>query len=218
MPYRAPYVAHLTALHRAFGIFNRWWAAPALRLGLGRYLSNPLTGYVMLLRVRGRRTGRWREVPLGYVIVDGAVYCIAGFGRSTQWFRNLVADPRVEVVLPDGAISGLAEEVTDPAESLRAMRPLGESVFLLAWGLTGVDPRRVTDEQLMAVLGRFPLVRIRPRGIAPGPHDPGGDGWIASTAAASLATIWAACAAIKLVRRRPHRTDALAPQTNRAQR
>ena len=29
----------------------------------------------------------------GYAILDGSVYCIAGFGAQTQWYRNIVADP-----------------------------------------------------------------------------------------------------------------------------
>jgi deazaflavin-dependent oxidoreductase (nitroreductase family) len=119
-------------LHAAFGWVNRWFAAPALRAGLGPIFSTPLTGSLMLLRTTGRRSGLSREAPLGYVIRDGSVYCCAGFGRRTSWYRNLLEQPRVEVVLPTIAISGLAEPVTDRAEWDRVF-----PAYVRALGLVG---------------------------------------------------------------------------------
>ena len=101
----------LVPLHRAFIPLNGL-AVPALEAGLGAAVSNPFTGYLMVLRTRGRRTGKVRAAPLGYVIVDGAIYCCAGFGRETAWYRNLLVDDRVEVVLPGRTLTGTASPVT----------------------------------------------------------------------------------------------------------
>jgi hypothetical protein len=37
------------AVHDAFNRANRYVGVPALKMGLGRYISNPLTGYLMIL-------------------------------------------------------------------------------------------------------------------------------------------------------------------------
>jgi deazaflavin-dependent oxidoreductase (nitroreductase family) len=134
----------------------------------------------MLLRTRGRRTGRWRGAPLGYVIRDGSIYCCAGFGSSTFWLRNLEADPRVEVLLPGRAHTGVAEVVTDPVEGVAALRGLLASMPLVSRPLVG-DAGALSDADMNAMREAIPPVRIRVTGIAAGPWDPGGLGWILSS-------------------------------------
>ena len=53
--YREWIKPYLPAIHDAFTKGNRCVSLPALKLGLGRYISNPFTGYLMILRTRGRR-------------------------------------------------------------------------------------------------------------------------------------------------------------------
>jgi hypothetical protein len=45
----------LPALHEGITIGNKYVSVPAPKVGLGRYISNPFTGYLMILRTRGRR-------------------------------------------------------------------------------------------------------------------------------------------------------------------
>ena len=73
---------------------------PIHRAGLGAWLGSPIGGCMLLLRVRGRKSGIVRETPLNYLVADGSVWIVAGFGPATEWYRNLLADPAVEVVLP----------------------------------------------------------------------------------------------------------------------
>jgi deazaflavin-dependent oxidoreductase (nitroreductase family) len=169
----------LPTLSRSFRVLNRFYVLPAIKLGLGPLHANPLTGSWLLLRTTGRRTSRKREVALGYGILDGAVYCSAGFGPRTRWYRNLLADPRVEVILPGVAFAGLAEEVADPAELDRAWRVLIRSLGVLGRGFVcapDADP-----EVLKARTANLPLVRIRPVELASGPADPGGWLWVTLT-------------------------------------
>ncbi len=54
---------------------------------------NPLLmrlGVVPTLRVRGRKTGRWRSVPVNVLELDGERYLVAPRGE-TDWVRNLRA-------------------------------------------------------------------------------------------------------------------------------
>jgi deazaflavin-dependent oxidoreductase (nitroreductase family) len=191
LPYGPILSRGLGPLQKAFGPLNRWLVAPAVRAGLGPLFSTPLTGSMMLLRTTGRRSGLQREAPLGYVIRDGSVYCCAGFGRRTAWYRNLVADPRVEVILPTSAIAGLAETVTDPAEWGRVF-----PAYLRALGLIGRltlgDVRTADEDRLAAIRAQLPLVRIRATGLASGPADPGGGMWIVVQTLATVVVIRAA--------------------------
>jgi deazaflavin-dependent oxidoreductase (nitroreductase family) len=168
----------LGPLHRAFVRLNGV-LAPLLDAGLGALISNPWSGYLMVLRTRGRRTGRIRSVPLGYVIVDGAIYCCAGFGAGTLWYRNLLADPSVEVVLPGRTLKGRAEPVTDAAEWIRAYRALMRSLGLVSRLAMG-NLRRIDDETLLSGHRSLPLVRITPTGVVAGDLDPGGRFWLVS--------------------------------------
>jgi deazaflavin-dependent oxidoreductase (nitroreductase family) len=176
LPYGESFNRLLPALHKAFLEINRWYAVPAIRLGLGPLHANPFTSAFMLLRTKGRKSGLVREVPLGYTILDGSVYCVAGFGEQTQWFRNIQADPKVEVVLPGSAFAGMAELVTDRDEWLRGYRALVRDLGFIG-RLTVVDVRTASDELLLEKTQGLPLVRIRPTGIAKGPMDPGGWFW-----------------------------------------
>jgi deazaflavin-dependent oxidoreductase (nitroreductase family) len=179
LPYSPGVMPLLTPLRRVFLVLNRWYAVPVIRLGLAPLHMNPITGSWMLLRTRGRKSGLVREAPLGYALMDGNVYCCAGFGPRTQWLQNVQADPRVEVVLPHGAIAGVAEEVTDPDELLRGWRTYLRALGLLGPGL--VCAADAPEEELREKTRNLPLVRVRPTGIGSGPADPGGWLW---------ATIW----------------------------
>jgi deazaflavin-dependent oxidoreductase (nitroreductase family) len=197
LPYGPRMRRALPALYRAFLVANRWFAAPALRWGLGPLFVSPVGGSILLMRTRGRKSGLVREAPLGYVVFDGAVYVCAGFGRGTGWLANLQADPSVEVILPGARFRGIAEEVTDRAEFEAAFPAL-----IRALGTVGraAVPAIDSDGDAAALwFGPLPLVRIRPTAILPGPWDPGGRGWLVATAAEIAAAglvLWA-------LRRRP---------------
>ncbi len=182
LPYGPRMTAALGTLRRAFGVVNRWVALPVLRAGLGPLFSTPVAGSLMILRTTGRRSGLRREAPLGYLIRDGAVYCCVGFGPGTAWYRNLSADPRVEVVLPTVAFSGLAETVTDRSEWDRVL-PAYVHALGLVGRLTVGDLRTADPERLEFLWRSLPLVRIRQSGLAAGPTDPGGRFWVVAQTA-----------------------------------
>lgn len=182
---------YLPALHDGFNGMNKYVSVPALKAGLGKYMSNPLTGYLMILRTRGRKSGEMRDAPLGYTIVGDSVYCIAGFGTKTHWFQNILADSKVEVILPSRAFSGIAEEVTDEAERLRVMPGLLRSMGAIAGALGMGNPWKMTPEEVSRKCEGLPLVRVRATGIAAAPDDPGGWFWAVPIGLSALGLIWA---------------------------
>ena len=79
-------------------------------IGLG-----PIVGrIVLLLTTTGRKTRLRRVTPLQYEQIDGDFYVAAGWGKSSDWFRNVVADPCVEVAVKSRHFQGQAEPITDP--------------------------------------------------------------------------------------------------------
>lgn len=65
------------------------WALIPYRLGLGFLLANQ----VLVLTTRGRVSGKERKTPLWYVRDQDTIYCVSGWGPSSDWSRNLEADP-----------------------------------------------------------------------------------------------------------------------------
>ena len=166
-------------LRSGFKVLNRRFMIPVHRAGLGAWLSTPIGGYMLLLRVRGRKSGVTRETPLNYLVAEGSVWVVAGFGPRTEWYRNLLADPQVEVWMPAGRHAGIAEEELDPAVRGRIlpalMKATGGPAFMI-----GLNPWTASDEAIVAALAWVPLIRVRPADgpIEAGPDDPGGRNWL----------------------------------------
>jgi len=78
-------------------------------LGLG-----PLIGrFILLLTTTGRKSGMLRITPLQYEEVDGAIYVGSARGVKADWFRNILADPHIQVRVKSRQFEGVAETVTD---------------------------------------------------------------------------------------------------------
>jgi deazaflavin-dependent oxidoreductase (nitroreductase family) len=102
--------------------------------------------------------------PLQYEEVDGAICVGSARGTKADWFRNLLADPRVEVRVKGRRFAGVAEAVTDPGRiadfiELRLRRhPRMVAAILRSEGLPPA-PRRKELEEYAA---RLAMVIIRP--------------------------------------------------------
>jgi deazaflavin-dependent oxidoreductase (nitroreductase family) len=194
-------------MRRSLHTLNRLMV-PALRAGLGPWLGSPLGGWVLLARVRGRRTGLVREVPLSYLIADGSIWVVAGLGGNSQWLLNLRADPRVEVVLPGRTVACTAEVVTGAEERRRIIPRLVRVVGVPGY-LAGIDPYRDPAERILGALADVPLVRLRAMGgpIVGGADDPGGLGWLWRQPVVLLLSVLAVRALFQLLRRLRHAAE-----------
>ncbi len=175
LPYGPTMTAMLTPLRKAFLVVNRRFAAPLIRAGGGPLLTTPVAGSILLLRTTGRKSGLVREAPLGYTVIDGRVVVVAGYGRGAHWFRNALADPEVEVLLPGALIAGRADEITEPDERRAAFRTLIGSMGVVG-RLTLGDIRGRSDAEVDTLAQAFPILAITPTAVRSGPFDPGGIG------------------------------------------
>jgi hypothetical protein len=69
---------------RIFQYLNRYFMVPVFRLGLGAFIANPFSGYIMVIKTIGHKTGKERYTPTDYTIQNGNIYCVAGFARRLR--------------------------------------------------------------------------------------------------------------------------------------
>jgi len=164
-------------MRRFFHFLNRYFMVPMFRLGLGAFFGNPLSGYIMVLKVTGRKTGKLHYVPVNYTVLDGMIYCVSGFRQVSDWYRNLHAHPAIEVSLPGGAVAGRATVVSDPAGRTPIIRKVLQNAGFAGF-FEGYNPFRISDEELAGKTADMPLICIQPTGLGSGAFDPGGWAWI----------------------------------------
>jgi deazaflavin-dependent oxidoreductase (nitroreductase family) len=113
-------------------------------------------GIVSLLTMIGRKSGLPRVTPLQFEEVDGEYYVGAARGTQADWFRNIVANPRVEVQVHQNHFTAIAEPTTEPARiadflEVRLRRhPVMIRAMLLMHGL--FQPTRANIERLTSKL------------------------------------------------------------------
>ncbi len=62
-------------------------------------LHRLLSGTVVLLRYRGRKSGQLYTIPVQYARADGDLVLFAMGAARKQWWRNLRSRPEVDVLL-----------------------------------------------------------------------------------------------------------------------
>jgi deazaflavin-dependent oxidoreductase (nitroreductase family) len=154
------------------------------RLGMGRWLNayaGTLGRYMVIVHT-GRKTGAKRYTPVNYAEIDGDIYCASGFGTISDWYRNILADPCVELWLPNARWTGIAEDVTDQEGAVEKMRQvLIGSAF--AATMVGIYPKTMSDEELTKATSSYRLIRVRFTGLREGEGGPGDLVWVWGAAA-----------------------------------
>lgn len=175
-------------MRRIFWFLNKFFMVPVFRLGLGPLFGNPFTGYIMVLKAVGRKSGKIRYAPVNYAIHKGNIYCVSGGRESSDWYRNVRAVPQIEVILPSGPIFGCVEEVSDTEDRRIIVRQILKNAGFAGF-FEGYNPFTISDEELMQKSADLPLLRIHPIGVGAGASDPAGWAWIWLWAALILSIV-----------------------------
>lgn len=174
----APLSATEALLRRGFKSVNRFMLL-LWRLGFGSWLNAApgILGRYMVIIHTGRKSGRTYRTPVNYIELDGDLYCTAGFGAVSDWYRNLIANPAGEVWLPNGWYAVKAEDVSAADNALWIMRQvLIASAF--AARAAGIDPQRMSDAALQQATRDYRLLRLTRGSARTGPGGPGDLAWV----------------------------------------
>lgn len=137
---------HVTAADRFFGRLM----VLASRLGISVYGSR-------LLRVRGRKSGEWREAPVNPLHLDGHLYLIAPRGH-VQWVRNLRAAGAGELRLGRRRRAFTAHELSDQEKPPILRAYMRKWAFEVGRFLgVGAD---ASDAELQEIAPRHPVFEI----------------------------------------------------------
>ncbi|HET7700729.1 MAG TPA: nitroreductase/quinone reductase family protein [Candidatus Limnocylindria bacterium] len=89
------------------------------------------TAEEVVLETRGRRTGRPHRVTLWFAHEDGGLWLRTD--PDTDWYRNLVAEPRCRVILGQAAADAVREVVPDEERALRHLIDLWRPKYGAEW-------------------------------------------------------------------------------------
>ncbi len=165
-------------LRQGFKFFNRFMML-MWKLGLGSWVNiwPAVIGRIMVITHRGRITGISRQTPVNYTIIDGDIYCTAGYGEKSDWYKNLMKTPEVEVWLPGSWWEGMAHDVTDSEMRSPYLRQV-----LIASGFAtraaGINPHTLPEDEFAVVTKSYRLIRIQRREARTGKGGPGDLAWI----------------------------------------
>ena len=150
----------LETLRRVFHAMNPFMVF-MLKIGMGWMMEimPSVSGRIMVIKHRGRKSGKEYLTPVNYAVVDGEVYCTAGFGSISDWYRNMKANPNVEILLLKGWHKARAEDVSDSPRRTFLMRQviIGSG---FAGPLFGVNQKKLNDEQLDAETKEYRLIHF----------------------------------------------------------
>lgn len=143
-------------------IWRRIFRFPVVlyRLGLGFLISRS----VLLLTTKGRKTGRPSVAAVGYIRrpKTGNLYLTAGWKGESNWYKNVMANPRVRVQLGRHRFEGLVAPAAEAdafsvIQEYNRRNPFGPRIWE-RW-----TRRRFEDSHagLRAVLEHFPVLELK---------------------------------------------------------
>ena len=152
--------AQMSTLRRFFHGMN-YFMVFMWKIGSGRFMNcwPAVGGRFMVIRHRGRKSGREYLTPVNYAIVENEVYATAGFGAETDWYRNIMATPDVEIWLPGRRLRAHACDVSDSPCRVKLLREIIIAAGL-AGPLMGVDQRKLNDQQLLKIAEHYRIVHF----------------------------------------------------------
>ncbi|HET6215270.1 MAG TPA: nitroreductase/quinone reductase family protein [Micromonosporaceae bacterium] len=132
-----------------------------LRFGFDGILDRRGQDTVQVLSVRGRRTGKWHQRPVGVCLRDGSRHLVGFYGES-DWALNLRAGSEASLsvrgsVLPIRVIELNGEEKAD------FLRWLVQRYKFFARAWLKVSPARLTDDDVDRLVRRHPVFRVEAR-------------------------------------------------------
>ena len=166
------------------------------KLGMGKLINcwPSVIGRIMVIGHSGRDTGSAYQTPVNYYPEGDFLYCTSAYGGASDWYLNVIANPQVEVWLPDGWYTGEAELMDKSPQRSEMLRKVLVASAFAAPLFTGIDPKTANEGQFEEATAEYRLLRIKRQSPRTGANGPG-----------SLAWLWPLITLLLLFRRRRKR-------------
>ncbi len=81
---------------------------------------------MMILTATGRKSGLPRTTGVSYMFLNGSYISFSGWGVSSNWYRNVVANPEVTLRVGGKTIHATTKPILDPNRRLELMLRMRE--------------------------------------------------------------------------------------------
>jgi deazaflavin-dependent oxidoreductase (nitroreductase family) len=159
-----PFIMKYLVGQRSPGPLFRWiFKIPLIfyRLGLGALIGHQ----ILILTTTGRKSGKLRSTPLEYIYQASTdtFYLMAGWEGRTDWYRNVLHTPQIQVQVGKRTFKALAEPLPpeETAELLAAIARVNPRVLEM-WSRWTAQPLDGSPESLLAAAPHFPTIKIQP--------------------------------------------------------
>ena len=112
-----------------------------------------------VLRIRGRKSGLWRETPVNLLVLDGRHYLVAPRGE-THWVRNLRSSGGGELRVGRRTQAFTADEIDDDEKAAVLRAYLKRWRWELGVFFGGVGPKS-SEAELRAEGRHHPVFRLQ---------------------------------------------------------
>ncbi len=132
---------------------------PAMRLLLTSPLHWLLSSSVLLIRFRGRKSGREFTTPVRYIRSGAAIQCFTG--RTNQWWRNMREGAEVTLVVEGRSAPYIMTAILEPEKVAASLGKLLEKFPQDApyYEIKTAKGSLVSEAQLRSAAARTVLVQ-----------------------------------------------------------
>ncbi len=123
---------------------------------------------LLILTTEGRRSGQARHVVVEYRRHGSKFYIVSGWGKNTDWYKNVLQNPRVTIQLGSEVLDAKAIPVDNPPEALSALYMFSRNSWIYESLFARMTSAHAADLSTLAdVVDEFTVVRLEPSEEAP---------------------------------------------------
>jgi len=148
------------------------------RLGLGRLFNlwPVITGRIMVIKHYDMKNGTPAFTPVNFLEQETVLYFVPRQRADFNISQNIMANPQVEVWLPDGWYTGQADLVATTPERLLLLQKIFSESPIIA-RISGVTPL-IDESEFESTVVDYPVFRVIRQSPRTGVNGPGGLAWL----------------------------------------
>ena len=123
---------------------------------------------LLILTTEGRKSGMARHVVVEYRRHGSKYYIVSGWGKNTDWYKNVLQNPRVTIQFGGEVFDAKAVPVDSPPEALSALYMFSRNSWIYETLFARMTSAQAADLSTLAeVVDEFTVVRLEPSEEAP---------------------------------------------------